>query len=106
MVGFYFVLQMKTSHAVWNDEKIRLTELCSSYAATIEELKSKLSALSTAGGSLARASNQTNGDGGPDNFDEQMKSLSQQLLRKQATVQDLLAERSALKVRLHDLETR
>lgn len=39
-------------------------------------------------------------------LEEQNKQLSLQLLRKQTNLQELLAERSALKVRVYDLTTR
>jgi regulator of replication initiation timing len=87
---------------LWDDEKKRLNESMNKYAAEIEELKKNLS--------TAQQHTAVGTDGIFRNIrtdaEDQVKSLSQQLLKKQSMVQDLLAERSALKVRVHDLETR
>ena len=100
---------------VWEDEKKRLSELAARYAASVEEMKAKLEnvQVNVGGIMVARRSGGvtvhdqlSGGNSCVADFEEQVKNLSQQLLKKQAAVQDLLAERSAIKVRVSDLELR
>lgn len=87
---------------IWEDERKRYTEVTNKYAADIEDYKLKLSKYSS---ELHNGSTSSHGLKMAE-LEEQIKSLSQQLLKKQSNVQELLAERSAMKVRLHDLELR
>lgn len=94
---------MRAAELLWDDERKRYGEVTDKYAADIETYKSEVKKLTEEcreNASLGTAISKKN------ELEEQVKSLSQQLLRKQASVQELLAERSAFKVRVHDLTTR
>lgn len=94
---------MKAAHLLWDDERARFSEVADKYASDIEVLQCEISKLRqdtncdiTVGAAMLKKTE----------LEEQVKMLSQQLLKKQANVQELLAERSALKVRVQDLISR
>ena len=95
---------MRAAELLWEDERKRFTEAANKYAMDIEEYKVKLQ--------KAKMEVKSDADHQPiptmkkTEYENEIKQLSQQLLKKQESVQELLAERSALKVRVHDLVTR
>ena len=98
-----YIHQMRAAELLWEDERKRYGEVTDKYAADIETYKNEIRELteeSKENAILGSAISKKN------ELEEQVKSLSQQLLRKQSSVQELLAERSALKVRVQDLTTR
>lgn len=94
---------MRTAQLLWEDERKRNSEVTSKYAADLEDFRNEIMKLkleSKNDAILGNTSSKKN------ELEEQIKTLSQQLLKKQTNVQELLVERSALKVRVQDLTMR
>eukprot|EP00607_Mallomonas_marina_P010832 CAMPEP_0182421048 /NCGR_PEP_ID=MMETSP1167-20130531/6239_1 /TAXON_ID=2988 /ORGANISM="Mallomonas Sp, Strain CCMP3275" /LENGTH=504 /DNA_ID=CAMNT_0024597773 /DNA_START=46 /DNA_END=1561 /DNA_ORIENTATION=+ len=102
--------EYKAAQVLWEDERERHTATMNELETEIAELRNKLKQSqeekekkhpnqSSSGLSLSLSSSAAS-------LEQQVNSLSQQLLRKQSIVQDLQAERAALKARVLDLQNK
>jgi chromosome segregation ATPase len=93
----------KANKLILQDERSRNIETSNYQTSRIADLEQKLK---DAEKSLITSSNKKEGSDAIRDLENQVQSLGSQLLKKQSTVQELVAERSGLKAKIDSLQTR
>jgi DNA repair exonuclease SbcCD ATPase subunit len=100
---------IETGRKAWEAERAMLIERCANASASAASSRSPVAGKGRGGGYGMSG----DGMGGVDDSDrvieqleDQVRSLGQQLLKKQEGMQELLSERAGLKVRLQDAQRR